>query len=135
MAKERRILRLQQLILEVVSETLLREVRDPRIGMPTVTRVQLATDLSRATIFWSCLQEGGARRRTSAAMESALPLLQRRVAGAMHTRVTPTLSLHFDRSLEHAQRLDEIFHHLAEERGETPGNEEAEGPEVTDPRG
>jgi len=118
MPVERRIKRLEQLVLEVTAETIQREVKDPRMGLVSITRVKLSHDLSTGTIFWSCLEEAGARRRVEQAMESVLPLLQRRVAKALRTRVTPTLSATFDRSLEHAQRLDTIFHQLAEERRE-----------------
>ncbi len=120
MPTERRIQRLEQLILEVAAETIQREVRDPRMGMTSITRVQLTRDLSHATVYWSSLGTEKARRRVADAVESALPLVQRRVAQAMHTRVTPALTLTFDPSLERAQRLDEIFQHLREERGEPP---------------
>lgn len=142
MATERRVKRLEQLILEVVAETLQREIRDPRMGLVSVTRVKLAPDLGSATVYWSCLEEEGARRRTAEALDSALALIQRRVAGALETRVTPILSLQFDPSLERAQRLDDIFHQLAEERGETgedPGDEAPAGEtgadEATPPSG
>ena len=126
MPNPRRIKRLEQLILEVVGETVQREVRDPRMGLVTITRVKLVPDLSVATVYWSCLEEEGARRRTAQGIESAVPLLQRRVAGALTTRVTPRLELRFDPTLEQAQRLETIFHRLREERGEEaePGGDE-----------
>ena len=124
MPNERRVKRLQQLILEVAGETLQREVRDPRMGLVTLTRVKLVSDLSVATVYWSCLEEEGGRRRTEQGLESAVPLVQRRVAEALRTRVTPRLEFRFDPTLEQAQRLETIFHQLREERGE---DEEPEG--------
>ena len=124
MAQPRRIKRLQSLIQEVIAETLHQEVSDPRMGMVTVTRIELAPDLTRAKVFWSCLETGGARRTVEAAMESALGLFQRRVAETISTRVTPVLSLQFDETLENAQRLDEIFHKLREERDEDEDSDE-----------
>lgn len=124
MAQPRRIKRLQSLIQEVIAETLHQEVSDPRMGMVTVTRIELAPDLTRAKVFWSCLETGGARRTVEAAMESALGLFQRRVAETISTRVTPVLSLQFDETLENAQRLDEIFHKLREERDEDKDSDE-----------
>ena len=131
MPNERRIQRLQQLILEVAGETLQREVRDPRMGLATFTHVKLTKDLTLATLYWSCLEEEGARRRTQQGMESATPLLQRRVAGALRTRVTPRLELKFDPSLEQAQRLDTIFHKLREERGDEDEKEGDSSPDET----
>ena len=129
MANPRRIKRLEQLILEIAGETLQREINDPRMGLPTFTRVKLTSDLSHATLYWSCMEEEGKRRRTEQGLESALALLQRRVGQELRIRVTPRLSLKFDPSLEHAQRLEEIFHHLREERGETEEGGEDEEPE------
>ncbi len=143
MATERRIKRLERLILEVIAETIQREVRDPRIGLVSITRVKLSNDLSSGTVYWSCLEEEGARRRVAAALESARGLLQGRVAEQVRTRTTPILTLRFDPSLERAQRLEAIFHRLAEERGETqgegpdapPGDTEAAPPGPTPPPG
>lgn len=127
MARPRRILRLQQLILEVVAETIQKEVRDPRIGLTSITRVRLAPDLTQAEVFWSSLAEGAALRTTARGLEDALPLIQRRVAGALYTRLTPRLTLRHDESLLRAARLETIFHQLASERtdGEEPTEDTA----------
>jgi ribosome-binding factor A len=127
MAAPRRILRLQQLILEVIAETLHREIQDPRIGLVTITRVQLSQDLSSAHVYWSMLGTETQRRTTDRGLRQALGLIQRRVAGAIGTRVTPTLTLRFDPTLEKAQRLNEIFERLRAERGEPPADPETAG--------
>jgi ribosome-binding factor A len=120
MAEPRRVLRLQQLILETIAQTIQNELDDPRIGMVTVTRVKLSQDLSAAHVFWSSLAEPAVRRTQGRGLEDALPYLQRQVAQALGTRVTPTLSLRFDATMESAQRIDDIFRRIAEERGESP---------------
>ena len=119
MAKERRVLRLQQLILEILAETLQREVADPRLRLVTVTRVKLTSDLEHATVYWSCLaKKDEVKKETEEAMTGVLPLLQFRVARELSIRTTPRLEIRFDPSLEQAQRLETIFHKLREERGE-----------------
>ncbi len=122
MAKPRRILRLQQLILEVAAQTLQREIQDPRLGagLVSITRIKLSPDLSRAQIYWSCLGSEGQQRTTERGLEDALPVIQRAVARALTTRVTPKLSLHRDDTMEKAARLEEIFHKLKVERGDVP---------------
>jgi ribosome-binding factor A len=132
MADRRRILRLQQLILEVVAETLQAEVRDPRMGLVTITRVKLSKDLSRAVVYWSSLGDEKEHRLSAQALEAATPLLQRRVAKALQTRITPHLKLIFDPTLERAQRLETIFHHLQEERGEPEEAEEETAGDAAD---
>ena len=115
MATPRRVQRLQQLILEVAAEALQREVRDPRIGVVSITRVKLTPDLTQATLYWSTLAEGSARRTTERGMENVLPLLQREVGHALRTRITPRLVLRRDDTLEKAQRLESIFQRLRAE--------------------
>jgi ribosome-binding factor A len=133
MPDPRRILRLQQLVLEVVAEALTNEVEDPRIGLVSITRVRLSPDLTTGTVWWSSLEQGPARRTTERGLEDALALLQRRVAAAMGTRVTPRLSLRFDPTLERQQRMDEIFRKLREERGEPPEPDQPVPPEAGAP--
>jgi len=124
MAKRRRILRLQQLILEVAANHIQRELEDPRIGLVSITRVKLAPDLSQAQLFWSVLGEETQVRTCERGLQHALPSVQRAVAQAMQTRVTPKLQLIHDQGMEHAQRMEEIFFKLREERGENAAEEE-----------
>ena len=125
MANERRVLRLQQLILETVATTLQREVSDPRIGLISTTRVKLSSDLSSAIIGWSVLGTEADVRTTERALEAATPLVQRAVAKALQTRVTPRLKFRHDGSLDRAQKLDSIFEHLRQERADLGRDEDA----------
>ena len=75
MPDDRRLLRLQQLILETVASTVLHDLDDPRIGMVTVTRVKLAKDLTQATIYWSTLAPDGPRRTSERGLTDALPAM------------------------------------------------------------
>ncbi len=132
MATERRVLRLQQLILEAVAETVQRDLHDPRIGLVSITRVKLAPDLSAARVFWSCLGEEAQRRTCARGLKDALPVIQRHVATVMRTRITPQLSLAYDATLAKAERLERIFQSLREERGDEDA-EAGEAPSGTDP--
>jgi ribosome-binding factor A len=125
MANPRRVLRLQQLILEVVAETIQRDLADPRLGLVSVTRVKLSPDLTSALVGWSLLGKESERRLSEKALEAALPVIQGRVGRALGIRTTPLLSFRYDRSLERAQRLDDIFHRLHEEAGDRPQPEGA----------
>jgi ribosome-binding factor A len=131
-ADPRRIKRLEQLILEAAAQHVQRELDDPRIGLVTLTRVKLARDLSRAQLYWSVLGDEGTVRTTERGLNDALGSIQRAVAHAMQTRVTPRLGLIHDSTLAHAERLETIFTQLRDERGDEPeaapeGAEETEG--------
>jgi ribosome-binding factor A len=122
MAEPRRLLRLQQLILETLATALQQDVDDPRLKGVTITRVKLAKDLSRALVFWSNLEPGGPRRTAERGIHDAMAYLQALVADAMSTRLTPHLDFKFDEGLERAGRIQQIFDKLAHERGEPTGD-------------
>jgi ribosome-binding factor A len=123
MPSPRRIERLQQVIHETAATTIQRDLSDPRLGFVTVTHVKLAPDLSLATVFWSCLGTDAERRTCERALASSRTRVQSAVAGAMGTRVTPTVRFRYDESLANAARLEDIFERLRRERGEEPGAE------------
>ena len=133
MANPRRIQRLQQLILEAAATHVQRELEDPRIGLVSITRVKLSPDLSHAILFWSVLGDEAQHRTTERGLEHALPSIQRAVAHAMQTRVTPRCELRFDKGMENAQRMEAIFTKLREERGEIETLDEDEPPEGSGP--
>lgn len=120
MAEPRRIARLQKLILEVAAETVQRRMKDPRLGFVTLTRVKLAPDLSEVVVYWSCLGEDAQRRTSARALTDAAPFVQGIVGRAIRTRVTPHLKFQYDPTLAQAHRLEDIFEHLRQERGEPP---------------
>jgi len=130
MAKPRRILRLQQLILETAATHIQRELEDPRLGLVSITRVKLAPDLTQAQVFWSVLGDEAAVRTCERGLARALPSIQRAVAAALQTRVTPKLQLRHDGGMEHAQRLETIFAKLRAERGPEGETEDASDAEA-----
>jgi ribosome-binding factor A len=112
----RRIVRLQQLILEVAAGTVQRDLADPRLGFVTLTRVRLSSDLAEAVIHWSCLGTDAERRKSARALSDATGLVQAVVAKAIGTRVTPTLTFRYDPTLERAGHLETLFEKIKQER-------------------
>lgn len=132
MANPRRIQRLQQLILQTAANHVQRELEDPRIGLVSITRVKLSPDLTQAILYWSVLGDEAQQRTTERGLEHALPSIQRAIAQAMQTRVTPRCELRYDQGMENAQRMEAIFTKLAEERGEIAPIEPDAEPEPED---
>ena len=59
--KTHRLARVAEAIREVASETILFELRDPRVKMVTVTRAEVSGDLQHAKVFVSIMGTGGSR--------------------------------------------------------------------------
>lgn len=136
MAKPRRILRLQALILRTVATHVHRELGDPRIGLVSITRVKLSPDLTQAQVFWSSLGDEGQQRTIQRGLDDALASIQRAVAKAMQTRVTPRLTLRRDETLAKSQHMEDLFEQIRRERGDEPAPpvdpEDSDEPEVPD---
>jgi ribosome-binding factor A len=97
----RRTERVAEQIQSEVARVLRTEATDPRIGLVTITRVDVAPDLSHALIFWSALasDDPDALARVEAGLDSAAPFLRRRLAEALPLRRMPELRFRFDPSL------------------------------------
>jgi len=122
---ERRIKRLENVILHAVAPLVAHGLADPRLEMVTVTRVRLSPDLAVARINWSTIGDDGDRSKAGHALQHARGRLQRAVADAMQTRTTPRLEFHYDESIEKGIRVTEILNELARERAAREGVAEA----------
>jgi ribosome-binding factor A len=111
--------RLTHLVHRRVSEVILYELQDPRLGFLTVTRVDLSRDLRHATVYWSIVGSEGDRSKTAHALEHARGRIQGEVARVMKTRVTPILRFEYDESVEGSVRVSRILEELRQERGES----------------
>jgi ribosome-binding factor A len=105
-----------EVVRQVIAEALLREVRDPRIQLVTITRVEVAGDLSAARVFVTIHGEDETKDQALEGLESAAGFFRQRVAKALATRITPELVFQLDKGLEHAARIDQILSEL--KRGE-----------------
>ena len=91
--------RVNESVRTVVAEGV-RELKDPRIGMVTVTGVRVTRDLREATIYVSVLGGEKKRRATMAGLESAHGVLQTRINDQLSLKRTPQLSFEYDDSVE-----------------------------------
>ncbi len=91
--------KLEEQIKRIVSELLIREIKDPRIGFATITGVELSKDYSQAKIGVSVLGDPRELRKTMEGLNSALPYIQHRTGKALGIRVIPKLSFFPDSSI------------------------------------
>lgn len=86
-------------------DLLQREMKDPRVGFVTITRVETARDLGSARVWVSILGSEEERERSMAALGVATPWLRRRLAERLTLRSVPQLSLRRDDSIEAGDRV------------------------------
>jgi ribosome-binding factor A len=113
-AVSERMRRVDESVREVIAEGV-RDLKDPRIGMVTVTGVRVTPDLREATVYVSVL--GGAKRREAslAGLESAHGVLQARINRELTLRRTPHLTFEYDETVERGVRMTKLIDELAAE--------------------
>jgi ribosome-binding factor A len=89
------------------------ELKDPRIGLVTVTGVDVTPDLREATVYVSVLGGERKRRATLAGLASAHGVLQARINRELSLRRTPTLAFAYDDAVERGVRMTKLIDELA----------------------
>ncbi len=118
----KRIARLNEQFKREITGILRTEVRDPRIGSPTVTGVEVTPDLWMARIY---LRPGLGRddgEELLEGLEAANPFIRRRLGDLLTLRRIPELRFEIDRTLERAERIEAILREVR-----PPDSESSEG--------
>lgn len=104
----RRQRRVAELIQEEISLLIQREVRDPRVGMVTVTHVDVSPDLRLARVYFSALDEE-AQQQALLALEHAASFLRHELGNRIRLRFIPRLEFRVDHSVEYSIRIEELL--------------------------
>jgi ribosome-binding factor A len=112
--------RLDKQIQHELMDLLQREMKDPRLGFATVTRVATAKDLGHVTVWVSVYGQEEERGRSMAALEDATPWLRRRLGERLRLRHVPALAMRRDESIEAGDRVLRLLHEV--EAGASTGS-------------
>ena len=113
----RRTERIQDLLRAEISDLLRREVKDPRIGLTTVTDVDVSPDLTHAVVKVSVLGDDVQREDAVKGLRQAKGFIRSQLARRMRTRVVPDLVFELDRGAEHSQRITDLLESLNDDTG------------------
>ena len=122
MANSRRVARVAALIKREVSQMLLSEIKDDRVGagMVSVTDVDVSGDLQHAKIFVSIYGTDEAREETMEGLESSVNYVRKELGSRMQLRRTPTVKFFEDRSLERGDNMLNLLDKISQERQNKP---------------
>jgi len=109
MSDQARIRQQAERVRELVASAIRTRVKDPRLGMITITDARITGDLRDATVFYTVLGDATEQSGTAAALESAKGLLRSTVGRALGLRHSPTLTFTLDNVLDHAKEIDELL--------------------------
>jgi ribosome-binding factor A len=104
-----RVRRHAERIRELVNSVVRTQIKDPRLGMITITDSRITADLREATVFYTVLGDAAAQTDTAAALESAKGLLRSTVGKALGLRHSPTLTFVLDNVHDHVKHIDDLL--------------------------
>ncbi len=107
--------RVADLIKTELSDILLKEVRDPRIGSVTITGVELTYDLRSAKVFFVRMGEDVGSRELQESLQNASGFLKRELGKRLQLRYVPSLNFLYDRSFEYGDRIEKLLHQVKQE--------------------
>ena len=101
--------RVSELLLEEISWLIKRELKDPRIGFVTLTRVDVSKDLRHAKVYASIMGEEEERIRCIEGLKSAVGFIKKRLGENLRLKNLPNIDFILDTSLDNVKRIDELI--------------------------
>jgi ribosome-binding factor A len=107
--KAHRLARVAEAVREVASETILYELRDPRVKLVTVTRAEVSGDLQHAKVYVSVMGTEKEQQLTLYGLRHAAGFIQSKLARRLQTRFTPTLQFVLDQGVKHSIEMTRLI--------------------------
>ncbi len=117
MTASKRIIRLNSLLKEVISEVIRKEVRDPRLGdLITVTSVDMTNDLHHAKVYISVIGTPEQKKQSIEALQSAAGFIGVHASKKVVMRFFPSLTFKLDESVDTYMAIDSLLVKIQEEQ-------------------
>jgi ribosome-binding factor A len=117
-----RLERVAEQIQREVGKMLVRgEIKDPRIGLVTVTGAKVSPDLREAWVYWSVHGDLRRRQETATGLDAARGFIRRGLGKVLRLRATPDVHFVFDEAIERGDRIEQLLkavHELDRQRAE-----------------
>jgi len=104
-----RMRRINEVLREVIGAAIATDLSDPRIGFVTVTSVETSPDLRSAKVHVSVLGDEEAREATLTGLRASRGVIQSRIAAETRMKRTPTVSFHYDPTVEQGMRINRLL--------------------------
>jgi len=101
--------RIAEQVQRELSEIIRMELKDPRVGMITITEVEVTPDAAYARVFFTLMGDAERIKETTAALTHAAGFLRSELAHRMKLRIVPQLVFKYDVSVERGARLSQLI--------------------------
>lgn len=109
MAKSYRKERINERIKELIGELILSQIKDPRIGLVSITSVKVAPDLATAKVYFTVMGDEETRKETRKGLISAKNYLRSTIGRELKLRQAPDLRFVYDDTLDKAMRIEDAI--------------------------
>lgn len=96
-------------IHKIISELLIKGLKDPRIGFLTITGVKLTPDLRQATVYFTVHGSEEDKKHSEAGLNSAKGFIRKEIGQALKMRFIPEIHFRYDNSLDYGQHIESIL--------------------------
>ncbi|MFW6381268.1 MAG: 30S ribosome-binding factor RbfA [Bacillota bacterium] len=110
--RERKV---EEFLKEEISDILLKEIKDPRIGFVSLTDVEISGDLKHAKVFVSVYGSDREKIKTMEGLDQATGYIRKLVGNRITTYHTPELIFKYDDSIEHGVQISELIKKVRQE--------------------
>lgn len=103
--------RVADFLRKELSEVMQHEMRDPRVGLASITDVEVSRDLSHAKVFVTVLDCSSAddAKETMSVLNKAAGFFKSKIAKSHSMRITPSIRFYFDESIHRGQHLSSLI--------------------------
>jgi ribosome-binding factor A len=107
--KTHRLARVAEVIREVASETILFELRDPRVKGVTVTRAEVSGDLQHAKVYVSIMGTPPEQEQAMQGLHHAAGFVQSKLGSRLKTRFTPVIGFVLDEGVKKSIEITRLI--------------------------
>ncbi|MDB5307292.1 MAG: rbfA [Gemmataceae bacterium] len=126
--KSHRLARVSEIVREVAANTILFELKDPRVKNVTVTRAEVSADLQHAKIYVSVMGSEKEQQLTMYGLRSAAGYVQTKVADRLTTRFVPHVTFVLDEGVKKSIEIARLIREAQEQsRADAEAREAAAG--------
>ncbi len=115
--------RLGELLKKEISDLVVRDIKDPRIGFVSITSVDISVDLRHSKVRVSVLGSEDERKATLAGLRSATGFIRRELGNRLRLKYVPTIRFAYDDSIEQGARIISLIDSVVKKE-DTPVDEE-----------
>jgi ribosome-binding factor A len=100
-------------IHELISDLLIKGLKDPRIGFVTITGVKVTDDLHLATVYYSVIGSDDEKKATDQGLSSARGFIRKEMGKSLRMRYVPELIFRYDESVEYGNRIETLLKEIS----------------------